>query len=155
MSTTNWEAVARAMATRYASALDPSATAEQLEARAAKLMEPDVKAYTPKPPKPKKVPKSRPERWNAACAEARDALERTQAAAGDLNTAMDDLRGVRDEYQEWKDNMPEGLSSSPLGEKLDAVTGIDMPEDEVDLSAWESALDEAEGADLPRGFGKD
>lgn len=82
--------------------------------------------------KPK--PKSRTQRWNEAAAEAVAALEA--------------LKDIQSEYEEWKDNLPENLQQSALGEKLDAVCDLDI----------EGALDtaqEAEGADLPQGFGRD
>ncbi len=81
----------------------------------------------------KKAP-SRPLRWAQAAVIAVDALT--------------ELQDIQQEFQDWRDNMPEGLESSPLGEKLDAITEIDI----------ESALDtanEADGADPPLGFGRD
>jgi len=70
------------------------------------------------------------------------------------------LRDVQSEYEDWRDNLPENLQQSALGEKLNAVI------DEIDLESimesplenWtevESAIDAAEGADLPLGFGRD
>ncbi len=90
------------------------------------------------PVKAKKVKQqSRPERWAAACSKALEGLE-----------GLEDLKSLQEEYEEWKDNLPENLASSPVGEKLEEVCGLDL----------ESAVDtvgEAEGLDLPRGFGKD
>lgn len=79
-------------------------------------------------------PKSRAQRW----ADATNALRE----------ALDSLREVQGEYQEWRDNLPENLSTSALAEKLDAVC-------ELDLDSVEQAVDEAEGLDLPKGFGRD
>lgn len=79
-------------------------------------------------------PKSRSSRWNEACIAASIALE--------------SLKELQDEYQEWRDNLPENLDSSVIAEKLDAVCDLDI----------DSAIDtvsEAEGLDLPRGFGRD
>jgi len=63
------------------------------------------------------------------------------------------------EYQDWLDNLPENLQSSALGEKLQAVTEIDIESMAEDpMSNWEevvSTLDEAEGVELPQGFGRD
>lgn len=43
-----------------------------------------------------------------------------------------------------------------MEEKLEAVTDLDLePDTDFDVSEVENALDEAEGADLPLGFGKD
>lgn len=77
---------------------------------------------------------SRPQRWSAAVNKAIEALE--------------ELRAVQEEYQEWRDNLPENFESSPLAEKLDTICDLDI----------EGALDtanEAGDADLPRGFGRD
>lgn len=81
-----------------------------------------------------KRPLSRPTRWLIAAGKAVDALT--------------ELQDIMAEFQDWRDNMPEGLEASVLGEKLDAVLEIDI----------ESALDaanEADAADLPLGFGRD
>ena len=102
---------------------------------------PSMKAVTPRilaildagePKKPKK--QSRPERWSAAASDASDALQR--------------LVSLQEEYQEWRDNLPENLASGTLAEKLDEVCAIDVQ------GAADTA-DEAGEADLPRGFGKD
>lgn len=79
-------------------------------------------------------PKSRPARWAEAASAAVAALET--------------LSEIQAEYQEWRDNLPENLQDSALGEKLQAVCDLDL----------DSALDaanEADGADLPLGFGRD
>ena len=78
--------------------------------------------------------KSRSARWAEACA----------AAAA----ALDVLCELRDEYEEWKDNLPENLQGSALGEKLEEVCGFD-------LEGARDTVAEAEGADLPQGFGRD
>jgi len=140
---------------------------------------------------------SRQQRWNDAIAEARTAFEtlqtakeeaeeKTQELADELQQKLDEiidylvekrdaatdalqsLVDIREEYQEWFDNLPENLQgNSPVSEKLQAVLDIDVepslpdPEFEFtlelnfDVDDLESALDEAEGADLPRGFGRD
>lgn len=77
---------------------------------------------------------SRPARWEVACAKMREGL--------------DELTSLRDEYQEWRDNLPENQESSPVAEKLDAVV-------DLDLDSIESSLSDCEGIDLPRGFGRD
>jgi hypothetical protein len=58
------------------------------------------------------------------------------------------LMELRDEYQDWRDNLPENLDQSPVAEKLDAIL-------DLDFDGAESFLSDAEGADLPRGFGRD
>jgi hypothetical protein len=64
--------------------------------------------------------RSRPQRWN---------------------DAVEELKSLQAEYQEWLDNLPEQLTDSALAEKLSAVIDID--------------LSELEAADLPKGFGRD
>ena len=54
--------------------------------------------------------------------------------------AIDTLRALQEEYQEWLDNLPENLQGSPLAEKLEAVCALDLDELEVEL---------------PLGFGRD
>jgi hypothetical protein len=88
------------------------------------------------------VSQSRPQRWS-------DAVKRAQQAKDDLESALGDLKGLQDEYEEWKGNLPENLQGSALYEKLEAVTELDL--DMPDLSV----VDEAESAELPRGFGRD
>lgn len=105
-----------------------------------------------------KRPPSRGTRWQSAVAEAREALDEIQGIVDNrLADALSDIRDVQSEYQEWRDNMPEGLDQSPVAEKLDAVTEIDLDigGDLDELSSVSDALDEAENADLPLGFGRD
>lgn len=66
-----------------------------------------------------KVKRSRVQRWQAA---------------------IELLRELQAEYQEWFDNLPDSLQDSTLAEKLQTVCDIDL--DELDV-------------DLPRGFGRD
>lgn len=78
--------------------------------------------------------KSRPERWQAACAAMR--------------AALDDLTEIRDEYQEWLDNMPESQHDGATAEKLQGVV-------DLDIDGLSSTLEEIETAELPKGFGRD
>lgn len=82
--------------------------------------------------KPKKP--SRATLWNDACTRAK--------------TALEDLQNLQSEYEEWKDNLPENLQSSAVGEKLEAVC-------DLDISGAVDTIEEAEGIDLPMGFGRD
>ncbi len=75
---------------------------------------------------------SRPDRWRAAADIALNALE--------------ELRDLQEEYQEWLDGLPENLESSPLGEKLEAVCDLDLDVD---------AVQEAADIELPLGYGRD
>lgn len=98
----------------------------------------------------------------------RDELEEAiDEHSGKLSNAMDEIRSIQEEYNEWYGNMPEGLQNSATGEKLSTIEGMDLsvefeladasasPEFESNIDEVESALDEAEGADLPMGYGKD
>lgn len=95
-------------------------------------------------------------------------------AAANLEAALSDLNDLKSEYEEWQGNLPENLQSSALGDKLQTICDMnfehEVPTDleladldeptwesiiEFDLSEVESAIDDAEGADLPLGFGKD
>ncbi len=77
---------------------------------------------------------SRPQRWAKAIEVAR--------------AAVIDLEELRSEYEEWLDNMPEGLEDSPTAEKLQEIV-------DLDLDQLTDGLDEFENAELPRGFGRD
>lgn len=77
---------------------------------------------------------SRADRWSAAASRATDGLQ--------------ELVDLQDEYQSWLDNLPEGLQSSAVADKLQAVV-------DLDLQGAKDTADEAEGADLPLGWGKD
>lgn len=92
----------------------------------------------------------------AGCMDAFAALE---VAADALETACSDLREVQSEYEEWKDNLSENLQSSPVAEKLDAVCDLAIEDLANDVrTAIEEAkgvIEEAEGIDLPLGFGRD
>jgi len=72
---------------------------------------------------------------------------------------MQTLYEIQQEYQDWLDNLPENLENSALGEKLQAVCDIDIESLTDDpLASWtelESTIEEADGADLPMGFGRD
>ena len=106
-----------------------------------------------------KKQKSRSARWMEAVEECKTQFDAVTNAAEDLSTALRDLRSIQEEYEEWQGNLPESLQSSALGEKLEAVMDIDIESiaDEP-LDSWgqvEDAIGEAEGAELPVGFGRD
>ncbi len=82
---------------------------------------------------------SRPDRWKAAA-------DRAQEFADHLVAALEELRDLQEEYQEWLDGLPENLESSPLGEKLEAVCDLDLDVD---------AIQEAADIELPLGYGRD
>lgn len=92
----------------------------------------------------KRQSNSRPARWARA-------IEKATAARDELTEALDELEELRGEYEEWRDNLPENLQSSALYEKLDTIAGMDFESAKDGLDV----IDEAEGADLPLGFGRD
>jgi hypothetical protein len=63
--------------------------------------------------------RSRPQRWSEA---------------------VETLRELQAEYQDWLDNLPESLQASALAEKLEEVCALDI--DSLDVG-------------LPLGFGRD
>ena len=114
------------------------------------------------PPLPKvkrKRPPSRPQRWADAASRALNAVSEIASHVDELEAAIEELKEVQQEYQDWRDNLPENLQNSPLGEKLNEVADLDLEDlassvrDAVDQA--QGNIEEAEGMDLPRGFGKD
>jgi len=77
---------------------------------------------------------SRPQQWAAAVAKASEGLE--------------DLKALQEDYQTWLDNLPENLQQSATGELLEAIC-------ELELETAYDTVQEADGIDLPRGFGRD
>ncbi len=90
--------------------------------------------------------KSRVDRWASACNKA-------ILARSDLDDALEVLADLRGEFEEWRDAMPDNLHGSPVYEKLDAVCDLDIDRDAVMEGL--DFLDEADGMDLPLGFGRD
>lgn len=101
--------------------------------------------------------RSRPQRWAAAVGRAQAALSAIDSAYGELEEALGGLREIQEEYSEWRDGLPENLSASVLGEKLEAICDLDIADDprEISYSDLEELVDEAESIDLPLGFGRD
>lgn len=108
------------------------------------LVEPPKKPAKPKKPKPP----TRPQRWA-------DGVARVNESLGEVRAGLEELQGLQEEYREWHDNLPENLQGSALGEKLETVTEIGIEDALSSVDEIESAVGDAEGADLPRGFGKD
>jgi hypothetical protein len=77
---------------------------------------------------------SSPDRWARLCQAAKDALT--------------ELNEMREEYADRYDNMNEGLQASAYGQKCEAMQSLD-------LDSAISAIDEAEGMEVPLGFGRD
>lgn len=55
--------------------------------------------------------------------------------------AVGELVELQQEFQEWRENLPENLQGGMLAEKLDAICDLD--------------LSELEGIEVPLGFGRD
>lgn len=90
----------------------------------------------PKPeekPKKKKRP-SRADVWMDACQQIMNGLET--------------LQDLKSQFEEWKDNMPDSLQSGETYQKLEAIC-------DLDLDSIDSIVGEADGLDLPLGFGRD
>ena len=114
----------------------------------------------PKKAKPKKAKsKSRARRWADAAAKASMAIGDLVATCDGLETTLEDLKLLQEEYSEWKEIMPANFAGSPLAEKLEAVCSIDlesiMDSVRTAIDEAESTILEAEEIDLPQDFGKD
>jgi len=104
--------------------------------------------------------KSRTTRWREASTLASEKAGVVRDAAEELTQALSDLRDVQGEYEEWRDNLPENLQQSALGEKLNAIVDdldLESAADDplADWSSTEEVIENAESADLPLGFGRD
>ena len=95
--------------------------------------------------------KSRPKRWAEACAAAEKAIGDMEAARQEFQAALEDLNALREEYEEWKDNLPENLEQSPVAEKLEAIVELDFESkgDEIETAISEAAdiIGEADAID--------
>jgi hypothetical protein len=96
--------------------------------------EPVATDATSEPSASVKGRRSRSAQWMAAVAAASDALG--------------ELLDLQEAYAEWRDGLPENLQGSAVAEKLDAVC-------DLDIQSALSVIEEAEGIDLPLGFGRD
>lgn len=77
---------------------------------------------------------SRPKRW--------------ADAVNDAAKALDELRSIQEEYEDWMANVPDNLQETETYPKLEAVCSID-------IEGAIQTVEEADGADLPLGFGRD
>jgi hypothetical protein len=102
---------------------------------------------------------SRPKRWAAATCRAETAISKLQDLVDEIQDAVSELSDIKQEYEDWKDSLPENLASSPLAEKLEEVSNLDLDSIGDSLSSAvddaENTISEAAGLDLPRGFGRD
>lgn len=97
-------------------------------------------------PRVKRV--SRAKRWS-------DAVTNAVTAVSDLQSALEELQSIQQEFEDWKDNLPENLSQSALGEKLDEVCELGIEDALSSLGDIDSLVQDCDGADLPLGFGRD
>jgi hypothetical protein len=97
---------------------------------------------------------------------------------GEVKTALDiidegfnGLRELVDEYIEWRDNMPESLQEGATADMINELETLELdceipsPDDDgkynvhdihdIDVDWYRGMVEDAEGADLPRGFGRD
>ncbi len=96
---------------------------------------------------------SRTKRWADACADARSAYDELKDAASRVEMALDALREIKLEYEEWQGNLPGNLQS-PVALKLEEVCDLDL-DLELELSDLDRAISAAEDVELPQGFGRD
>ena len=105
--------------------------------------------------------KSRAKRLADAVSQMQEAITQARSAVeGPIEDGKSELEELNSEYEGWKDNLPENLQSSPLGEKLETIVDLLGDLDVFDelneaFDNIESKLSEIEDADLPQGFGRD
>lgn len=99
--------------------------------------------------------KSRPARWAEATSKGQEALDELETAKAKLSEALLELSDLRDEYEEWNDNLPDFAQGSALADKLQEVVGLEFDPETDDIDSAREQIEAAEGADLPRGFGRD
>jgi hypothetical protein len=66
-----------------------------------------------------------------------------RSKAKQWDDAVDTLLAILEGYQEWRDNMPAGVSDSATAQRLDDVLGL------------RDLVEQLQGVDLPQGFGRD
>jgi hypothetical protein len=87
---------------------------------------------------------------HAAREDYRPALSRPQQwqkAINDARIAFEELESLRQAYEEMGENVPENLRESAFAQKCEDIAQLDFSEPDV--------LSDAEGVELPRGFGND
>jgi hypothetical protein len=70
----------------------------------------------------------------------RSAAVRYRCAMGD---AVQTLAGLLDEYEQWRDNLPESLTEGSTAQRIE------------ELLELRDLVDQLQNAELPRGFGRD
>lgn len=109
----------------------------------------------------KKLSQSRPARWRRAGDALTEAVSALQDAidehASKINDALSELTDLQGEYEEWYNNLPEGLQQSATGSLLEEIQNLDIPE-ECTVDTLQEVIEFSEQADqvvLPQGFGRD
>lgn len=85
---------------------------------------------------------SRAERWNSAVKKAGRTLE-------EFGTALEELKEIQEEYDQWYEALPENLASSLTGVLLEAITSCDL--DGGFGALQEMICEELPAIDPPRG----
>ena len=75
-------------------------------------------------------------------------IQRWNDAANRAVCALDDLKALQDEYDDWRASMPEQFDDTETVQKLYAVLWLD-------IDGIISEIDEIQGIELPKGFGRD
>lgn len=107
--------------------------------------------------------KSRVVLWNELVAQARVELdaareieERLRDQKQTVVDILEQLKEIAEEAGAPYDNMNEGAQASPYGQKCEAIQQLDLEASQDDeLDELEAKVDEAEGAEIPLGFGRD
>ena len=73
--------------------------------------------------------------------------KRFYAAIAQISESAGEIESLKEEYEEWRDGLPENLADSELGNRLDET--IDA------FDQFVEAASELESVDLPLGFGRD
>lgn len=95
---------------------------------------------------------------------------RSPSRVAQWEDAVETLIELQQEFQEWRDSLPENLAGSATGEKLDTICDLDLeqlrdagplPETQEAATAENLAevcdldLEELQWAEVPLGYGKD
>lgn len=74
---------------------------------------------------------------------ARGSKARQPSRPARWRAAIDTLSTILDEYQAWRDRLPEAIGSTSMAERLD------------ELLELRDLIDQLAAAELPKGFGRD
>ena len=102
----------------------------------------------PAPVNPSPVPRPGKREGGSRYGTAREQDATLSRAASAAVDAIAELQEIQQEYLDWQENLPENLESSPVSDKLTRIV-------DIDLDGALDTINEADGADLPLGFGRD